>query len=641
MARLDKKKTALALYSLLLVLPTFVLGGLHWRQLRAEQKLELAKVPALAEAGTTRLIRGINARLQALLESENQRKFYEYQDKVYPENLLGPELNFRPSYLTQGNAPAGILGWFAFDLRKHLEREDKNVLDYDLFHGEGEGWASRRGTMGRVVEDLMLHDEMDGFPKRLTRYDTLRDPYRKELSFVVINLSEEPDFECLRREKPALRAFDDEFVDVFEYDFHVRFYLEPDGTPRILATRLIMVDGDQRLQKLPPCYANLAKGASLEQGFFIDPQWLFAEVPLEVAAQVLRAPETFHPAGSPSLAASDDLLVEKIYLVEELGFETYDPADASYGELQLTIDTAAWRPRHDKQTRGFLAVALMLLMTLGMGLHLFLRSVRRELDQAKRTENFVAAVTHELRTPVSAIRLYGEMLRDGWAANEDKRVEYYGRILHEANRLETMVDRVLEKSQVASTESNPRAGDVNQFISDLVKRSFAGANDLHVELDPSLPLVMMKPEAIRSIVTNLIENARKYALPRVGSRPEDRIWLRTSLGPKQREAYIEVLDRGPGIPDEDKESVFQAFYRRGDEGTRSSKGTGLGLHLVKVQAQAVGGDVVVLDRPGGGCHFRVRLQLAPEPEAADEPGAEGLDAPDLDAAGAAAPDDLA
>jgi len=637
LARLDKKRTALALYSLLLVLPTFVLGGLHWRQLRAEQKLELAKVPALAEAGTTRLIRGIDARLQALLESENQRKFYEYQDKVYPENLLGPELNFRPSHLTQSDAPPGILGWFAWDFGQQIK--NTNSLEYELFHGRGPGWEeweAQRGTLAGVVEELMVHDAADGFPVRVTRYETLREPYRKELSFVVINLSEEPDFECLRREKPALRAFDDEFVDIYQYDFHVRFYLEPDGTPRILATRLIMIDGDSRLQKLPPCYSNLAKGATLVQGFFVDPQWLFAEVPLEVAAQVLRAPETFHPVGSPSLAASDDLLVEKIYLVEELGFETYDPADASFGELQLTIDTAAWRPRHDKQTRGFLAVAFMLLMTLGMGLHLFLRSVRRELDQAKRTENFVAAVTHELRTPVSAIRLYGEMLRDGWAANEDKRVEYYGRILHEANRLETMVDRVLEKSQVASTESNPRAGDVNQFISELVQRSFAGANDLHVELDPALPLVMMKPEAIRSIVTNLIENARKYAPTRAGSRPEDRIWLRTSLGPKRREAYIEVLDRGPGIPDEDKESVFQAFYRRGDEGTRSSKGTGLGLHLVKVQAQAVGGDVVVLDRPGGGCHFRVRLQLAPEPDPAEEPSAEDLDAP-----GAASADGLA
>lgn len=626
MARLKQKRTALALYSLLLVLPTFVLGGLHWRQLRAEQKLELAKVPALAEAGTTRLIRGIQVQLDALLESENQRKFYEYQEKVYPENLLGPELNFRPSRLTQGDAPAGILGWFAWDFSQQKENE----LDYELFHGVGAGWEDwdeQKGALARTVQELMVHDRMDGFPKRVTRYETLREPYRKELSFVVINLSEEPDFECLRREKPALRAFDDEFVDIYQYDFHVRFYFELDGTPRILATRLIMIDGDERLQKLPPCYANLSRGATLVQGFFIDPSWLFAEVPLEVAAQVLRAPETFHPVGSPSLAASDDLLVEKIYLVDQLGFETYDPVDASYGELQLTIDTAAWRPRHTKQTRGFLAVAFMLLMTLGMGLHLFLRSVRRELDQAKRTENFVAAVTHELRTPVSAIRLYGEMLRDGWAANEDKRVEYYGRILHEAHRLETMVDRVLESSQVASTEANPRPGDVNQFVSDLVQRSFAGANDLHVELDPALPLVMMKPEAIRSIVTNLIENARKYAPPRIGSRLEDRIWLRTIFDPKRREAHLEVLDRGPGIPDEDKESVFQAFYRRGDEGTRSSKGTGLGLHLVKVQAQAVGGDVTVLDRPGGGCHFRVRLQLAPEPEASDVPGVEDLDAP--------------
>ena len=137
------------------------------------------------------------------------------------------------------------------------------------------------------------------------------------------------------------------------------------------------------------------------------------------------------------------------------------------------------------------------------------------------------------------------------------------------------------------------------------------ATDLELELDPELPQVLMSPEAIRSIVLNLVENARKYAPPPVGSAPADRILVRTRV--EKGTPFIEVLDRGPGIPSEEKDSVFEAFYRRGDEATRQSKGTGLGLHLVKVQAQAVGGDVEVLDRPGGGCIFRVRLQAAALP----------------------------
>lgn len=610
MAQLKKKRTAGALYSILLVLPTFVLGGLHWKQLSEEQSRELAEVPVIAEASRGRLVEGIRARLEQLLEVENRRPFNEYQQKVFPDELIGPELAFVPSALNTELPPRGILAWFAWDFREGLAAE------FDQFKGFSPGWEDEEKeqlALSNSVQELIAHDWMDGFPVRITRYDNLRLESRVPLSFAVINLTEETDFDCLVRDKPALREFDNEFVDIFQYDFHLRFYLEEDGTPRLLATRMILIDANERLAKMPDCYSNLQEGATLKQGFFIDPHWLFGEVPLQVAEQVLRGSETLHPANSPSISTNEDRVVEKIYLVDELGLETYEPEDSSYGELQISVSTAELHPRHERQTRGFLAVAFMLLLSLTTGMLLLLRSVKRELDQAARTENFVAAVTHELRTPVSAIRLYGEMLRDGWAPSEEKRNEYYGRIVHEANRLETMVERVLEKSQLASVESKPQPGDVNEFINGVAQRQWKLSTDLVIELDPDLPLVLMNPEAIRSIVLNLVENARKYAPPPLGCPPHDKILVRTTV--KNGTPMIEVLDRGPGIPADEKTSVFEAFYRRGDEATRKSKGTGLGLHLVKVQAQAVGGDVEVLDRPGGGSIFRVSLRPAPDPQA--------------------------
>lgn len=612
MAQLKKKRTALALYSILLVLPTFVLGGLHWRQLANEQALELAEVPLVAEASKGRLIEGIGDRLEALLRRENERHFNEYQRKVYPEVLVGPKLAVIPSELVQGTAPPGVLGWFAWDFR------EEHDAPYEFFKGQEGGWEDwprvESGLRSAVVE-LIRHDWFDGFPVRVTRYANIWSVDRVPLSFAVLNLTKETDFACLEREEPALRELDNEFVDVFQYDFHVRFYLEPDGTPRLLATRLILVDRDQggKLSSMPDCYSNLKDGATVMQGFFIDPQWLFGKVPIEVAEQVLRSPEAFHPFGSAPLTPDEDLVVERIFLVDDLGLETYAPEDSSYGELQVSVSSAGLRPRHLRQTRGFLAVAGMLLISLATGMLLLLRSVKRELDQANRTENFVASVTHELRTPVSAIRLYGEMLRDGWAASEEKRDEYYGRIVHEAARLETMVERVLEKSQVTSVEAKPQPGDVNEFIGGVVQRQWKLSTDLVLELSPEMPQVLMNPDAIRSIVINLVENARKYAAPPANAAPRDRIILRTRLEGKK--PVIEVLDRGPGIPNEEKQSVFEAFYRRGDEKTRKSKGTGLGLHLVKIQSKAVGGDVEIIDRPGGGCIFRVSLQVAPGQEA--------------------------
>ncbi|MFT7486700.1 MAG: two-component system sensor histidine kinase CiaH [Candidatus Paceibacteria bacterium] len=625
MARqIGKNRTALALYSLLLVLPTFVLGGLNWRQLRLEQELELAEVPALAEAGTRRLITGIERRLTDLLEAESNRPFTDYQERFYPEDLIGPELALVPSSLSQGVTPRGVLGWYAWDFRqinKFMDEDrvlgdiPRDEIEFELFPGLIDGWEvweDDGGDLKHTVREFIVRDWKDGFAKRVTRYDNLTKDYKLRLSVAVINLTRENDYACLLREKPALRAFDNTFIEVFEYGFHVRFFLDEDGTPRIMATRRVFVGGNKDLVKMPACYANLKDGATLVQGFFIDPAWLFGEVPLKVAAEVLRDPELFHPFGSQPLVATPELLVEKIYLVDEFGFETSRPEDSNYGEMQLSINLGDLLPRHERQRRGFLGVAFMLLLSLGTGMVLLLRSVQRELDQAQRTENFVAAVTHELRTPVAAIRLYGEMLRDGWAATPAKQEEYYGRIVQESLRLETMVERVLESSQVAGGESRPRAGDLNEFLEVLVQRELKPSSDLHVELAPGLPKVLMTPESIRSIVINLVENARKYAPARAARGADGKIQLRTLQ--EKGTVYIETLDRGPGVPDEDKALVFEAFYRRGDEATRTAKGTGLGLHLVKVQAQSIGGDVTLTDRPGGGCQFRVRLAIAEDSE---------------------------
>jgi signal transduction histidine kinase len=600
LAQLARKRTALALYSLLLVLPTLVLGGLHWHQLVQEQVAALAQIPVDAEAAGRRLVEAIRARLESLLRVENDRLFTAYQKQVFPDDLLGPDLAFVPTDLSKGTPPRGVVSWFVWRFREGIK------APYELFSGDRwEVSESLRHECSDIVEELIEHDYLDGFPKRITRYSSVHES-RISLPYAVINLSREEDFGCLEDGLPELAAFEGVMVDLFMYDFHVRFYTEPDGTPRLLATRLVLIDGNDRLKGMPPCYSDLAAGTTLMQGFFIDPTWFFDELPRELVPQVLSGPETFHGAGSPLVSGSPDAVVERIYLVDELDFEVYDPENASYGELSISISTKEIRDRHRRQVRGFFAVALMLLLSLGTGMALLLRAVRRDLEQAQRTENFVAAVTHELRTPVSAIRLYGEMLRDGWTTDPEKQGDYYRRIVDETHRLETMVERVLEKSQLTSAEAKPQPGDVSEFLNTLVQRELGAPDDVRLELAPEFPTVLLTPEALRSIVINLIENARKYAPVDPDDPGSEPILVRTDSS--GRRPLLEVLDRGPGIPDEEKRKVFEAFYRRGDEGTRRSRGTGLGLHLVKIQAQSIGGDAEILDRPGGGSVFRVYLR---------------------------------
>lgn len=590
-----------------------VLGGLHWHQLVQDQEARLSAAPAQVRDAAQRLVQTIGRRLESLIERENRRGFEEYRSEYFPRHAIGAPLVFFPSPLSHGRPPEGVLAWFRYYLR------DGERADFELFRDpsyEAEQWNAMEDGLRASVAALVEHDWTDGFYRRITRVSDLRSE-SVPLAFAAVNSSREPDVQCMLGERAKLESLSDEEVLVRHYDFHLRLYREPDGTPRLIATRPVRIDGSMALRDMPECFAGLEHGATIMQGFFIDPAWLFGELPIAAAAGVLEGSLQFVPAGEKPLAQSGDLEVATIRLVDELDVETYDDAERDYGTLQVAISTHEMKARFRGQAWRFFGVAAMLALTLGTGLVLLLRSVRRDLDQAERTENFVAAVTHELRTPVSAIRLYGEMLRDGWASKPEKQAEYYRRIVSEAERLETMVERVLEKAQLRSSEPEPLASDLNSFVEPVVdgllQTSGSRPNDLALELTLGLPRVLLTTEALGSIVVNLVENARKYAPARKanganGNGSIEPILVRTRAC--RGGAALEVLDRGPGIPNEEKSRVFEAFYRIGNESRRTARGTGLGLHLVQAQAQALGGHAEVLDRPGGGSIFRVSFRRA-------------------------------
>jgi signal transduction histidine kinase len=190
--------------------------------------------------------------------------------------------------------------------------------------------------------------------------------------------------------------------------------------------------------------------------------------------------------------------------------------------------------------------------------------------------------------------------------------------VRETGRLETLVENVLEKSQIAQRTAKPEPGDVESAIepimSSLVGLGPDGVRDLAFDFAPDLPPVMLIPEAVRSIVSNLVENARKYAPMKIGARGEpEPILVKAHV--LAGSVVLDVLDRGPGIPQDERTRIFEAFYRVGNEHTRTARGTGLGLHLVALQCQAMGAKVVVLDRKGGGTVFRVTFAGAPRERA--------------------------
>ena len=622
MVRLREKRTALLLYAVLLVLPTLVLGGLQWRQLLRDQRDELADIPALASDAASRLARGVRMRLDTLLASENARPFYHYSERYLAEDALGNVLVVLHTPLLKELPPLGLLAWFNFEpfyARTGLEADEDPGLD--LFFGpappDAESGLSE-GALWRIAAEYMERSLAEGFLVRATRMGPLGQPVNYPLALLAVNRGEREDLDCLEDRLAEIEQFE---LPVRLSSFRLQLYNDDAGVPRIVASRRAFC-----LDELPPlsdsasCISEPLKlGFGLVQGFFLDPRWLFVDMPREVAAQALTGSEQLVlPAEAGTLPASVATTVQ-LDLALELGLSVAEGEPHDYARIGIAFDQAPLLARHRSQTLRFAAVGVMLLLSLGTGMVLLLRAVTREMEHAEQTENFVASVTHELRTPLSAIRLHGEMLLEGWVSDPERREEYYRRILRETDRLSTLVERVLEQARISRKAVEPEPGDLNAIVErmggDLTRLSLdpaldggQGPGDLALELTDDLPPVLLSREAVTGILVNLVENARKYA-PVDTSRPDcEPIQITTRL--QAGRVVLEVADRGPGILPEERARVFDAFYRVGNEATRTSSGTGLGLHLVHLHAAGLGARVEILDHEGGGALFRVTFRSA-------------------------------
>lgn len=590
------------------MLPTLVLGGLQWNQIVQDKIDELAAVPREADDAARRLRDTVQQRMRVLIEFEEQRPFQHYGRFWYPPTAdASGDPQPAPPLATplEGlQRPIGLSSWFVFDLSD--ARRDR-VPRIDQYWGDGRDEALSDGPGAedatRALIAANLEDDWLRRAIRMGDYQRLDFPLRD----VAANRARPEDQDCFVAQHELMS----EDVELLTSRFHVQVFRDPTGDLRVAATRRILMEPDERLRGLNPCLDRLAGGVGLMQGFYIDPAWLFGELPRGVAENVLDASQRY--VGPDESCCDDGAAVHaEVPLFDALGLEVRDTVPADLATVRIAVDTAGIESRFRARVWRFLGVAAMLAISLSTGMVLLLRSVAADLRQAQRTENFVASVTHELRTPLASIKLHGEMLLDGWASDAEKQREYYRRIVRETERLSTMVERVLEKARLSAGAARAHPGDLNRLIDalrqQLVESADEGSADLEFDLGPDLPQVMLTPEAVTSILVNLLENARKYAPfepARPGSEP---IRVVTRLGDEG--VRLSVLDRGPGIPAAERGRVFEAFYRLGNEATRTSRGTGLGLHLVRLQAESIGAKVRVEDRPGGGAAFRVDFQPA-------------------------------
>lgn len=257
-----------------------------------------------------------------------------------------------------------------------------------------------------------------------------------------------------------------------------------------------------------------------------------------------------------------------------------------------------------------LRLSALLVAVAGLALLALYRMVAVALRFAERRSNFVAAVSHELKTPLTSIRMYGEMLRDGLAPTEEKRVEYARTITAESERLSRLIDNVLEFARTergerrAALRSGPLADEVAAVVEMLRPHARGDGFTLALEAEADLPPVRHDRDALSQILVNLVDNALKYA-----RAATDRV-VHIRLAASGGGVAISVRDHGPGVPAAQLDRVFELFHRGEDELTRTTRGTGLGLALVRSLAERMGARVSARNAAGGGFEVEILFPSA-------------------------------
>ena len=320
-----------------------------------------------------------------------------------------------------------------------------------------------------------------------------------------------------------------------------------------------------------------------------DPQPLARYTRLTMMAAGLDASR--HPSGADAGIAAGDWVAGRTFPVP------FDFLTAEMRAVSLPPSPA----------RRTLTLALAILgAVMVAGLVTIYLSTRTVLDLSERRSQFVSAVTHELKTPLTNIRMYVEMLDQGIAATPEREQEYLGILAAESARLSGLINNVLELSRLEkqTRRFDLKDGDLSDVLADVqsvMAESLAREGfDLRIHTG-RLPVFAYDRDVLVQMLINLMENSIKFGR----HLPEKRIAI--AVDAVDGWVKLAVSDAGPGIPRRALKQVFDDFYRVDSDLARTTGGTGLGLALVKKFIVAMGGRVQAENNDGPGCTITISL----------------------------------
>lgn len=255
-----------------------------------------------------------------------------------------------------------------------------------------------------------------------------------------------------------------------------------------------------------------------------------------------------------------------------------------------------------------LLVSGCLLGGLLMGVAISHRAASRETRLAALKSNFVSNISHEMKTPLAKIQMFAETLEAGRVRDPQKVVEYTRVIHKESRRLGQMVEDVLDFARMEAGTLRYRlapcdtGGMLDRIAAEFESTVEMAGGTFRATLADDLPVILADEKALGQVVQNLLDNALKYS-------PDER-FITLTAGWQPGTIRIEVADRGVGIPEPDRQRIFDKFYRVEGGSVHNTKGAGLGLAIAQHIVQAHGGKIEVASRVGEGSRFTVTIPAA-------------------------------
>lgn len=257
---------------------------------------------------------------------------------------------------------------------------------------------------------------------------------------------------------------------------------------------------------------------------------------------------------------------------------------------------------HKKTLRLYMTVGegTVFLLILLFGINQVRKSIRKENELATQQNNFILSVSHELKTPIASSKLQLQTLLKH-ELDREKQIQLLNNALKETDRLHKLVDNVLLVTQVENKNDSSHLTRIN--LSELIEHTVERYFEMYLEnkwikliIEPSV-FIKGDKDLLPSLIINLVENAIKYSY--------ETLQVTLTLKIENDKVLFEVADNGCGIPDSEKQKIFEKFYRSGNEETRKTKGTGIGLFIVKQICNAHQASINVSDNKPSGSVFQI------------------------------------